>query len=117
MLRGRPQRSGPALAAAAVWILASEPEALFQVGAQLSFCVVAALSWAPRSGATGRGAELLARTLVAALAAAPILAWHGLETSRVTVLANLLLLPWVGAALLPAALLSSIAIAAGAPRP
>jgi competence protein ComEC len=42
----RPQIAGASLAAAALWILADEPDALFQPGAQLSFAAMAAFVWA-----------------------------------------------------------------------
>ena len=129
MLRGRPARSAPPLAAAALWILVREPAALFDLGAQLSFAVVAALgASAPAAPArpdpaTGRrvgsrappGAVGLRRSASACLAAAPVLAWHGAGTSGVALLANVVALPLLAVGLLPAALLAALACGAGLP--
>ncbi len=116
-LRGRPGIAGAALAAAALWVLAEEPDALFQPGAQLSFAAVAAFVWMMGRPAA-REARMTAalRTSATAIAAtAPIVAWHGGGVSGAALAANWLALPWLGFAVLPAALVA--AITAGADLP
>ena len=117
MLRARPARFGPPLAAAGLWIAAREPGALFEPGAQLSFAVVAALGLgAARASAAAPipGSETLRRSATAGLAAAPILAWHGGGLSPVALAANVLVLPWLAGVALPAALLAAAALAVAA---
>jgi len=119
VLRGRPQLAGAALGAAALWILAEEPDALFQPGAQLSFAAVAAFVWAARrrDGARARfGAIALRHSATAIVATAPIVAWHGGGVAGIALAANWIALPWLGGAVLPAALLAAIAAALDVPR-
>jgi competence protein ComEC len=123
MARRRPGLAGAALGAAALWILAREPHALFDAGAQLSFGAVAAFLWARRSGSTashgGSRAEsirsaiedALRRSATAIVATAPLLAWHGGGVSIVALVANLVALPWLGGVVLPIALCSATAAA------
>jgi competence protein ComEC len=126
----RPQLAGASLAAAALWILADEPDALFQTGAQLSFAAMAAFVWALRrpaheqrirwpSLAFGSLRETCAAALrasaTAIAATAPILAWHGGGVSSAAVAANAIALPWLECAVLPAALIAAVAAATELP--
>ena len=114
--RGRPQRPGPVLGGAALCILAGEPQALFDPGAQLSFAAVAGLVYVVRGPAAPRAAAravaaALRQSAAAGAATAPILAWHGIGVPLVALLANLVALPWLGLLLLPAALVAALACA------
>ncbi len=118
IVRFRPQRPGAPLAAAALWILAREPAALFAAGAQLSFSAVAALTWAAPAGEstrTGVGCAALRRSATAILATAPLIAWHGGGVPLVALAANLVALPWLAAVVLPSALVAAVASAAHLP--
>jgi competence protein ComEC len=112
----RPGAWGPSLAAASVAILAVEPEALFDAGAQLSFAGSAALAsrgarGAPgAAGAPGRSAALadgLRTSATALLATAPIAALHFGRSAPFALLANAIAVPWTGLVLLPGALASA----------
>jgi competence protein ComEC len=111
--RRRPQRTGASLAAAALWILAEEPDALFQPGAQLSFAAMAAFAWALRRPAAReqRIAAALRTSATAIAATAPIVAWHGGGVSSAALAANAIALPWLECAVLPAALAAAVAAA------
>lgn len=106
----RSPRAFHPLAAAALFVLAVEPQALFEAGAQLSFAACAALiSAARRAASEGRGVRaalvsLLRTTAAASAATAPIAAWHGLPAAPLALPANALAVPWTGVALLPASL-------------
>ncbi len=111
-------RSGRAfhpLAAAALFVLALEPQALFEAGAQLSFvacaALIAAARRAPRPGAGLRAwlDSLLRTTASASAATAPIAAWHGLPAAPLALLANAVAVPWTGVALLPASRAAAVA--------
>ena len=107
----RPAAATTSLAAASVAILAFEPAALFDPGAQLSFAGSAALAAAivrdrPReahrlSRAISEGLRVSATAL---LATAPIAAAHFGRSAPFALLANAIAVPWTGAVLLPAAL-------------
>jgi competence protein ComEC len=120
--RRRPAARAPALAAAALAVLAAEPAALFAPGAQLSFAATAALLGAahlpPRAPERGRARRALAETAAATAAAmaatAPLAALHFGVAAPLGALANLLVLPVVGAALLPAALGATLLALLGA---
>lgn len=112
LARRRPSRRGHPLAAAALWILAREPAALFEAGTQLSFAASAALLLAtrredePDQGAGGRLRRALGVSSAAICATAPIAA-SGIGVAAPAALgANLVLVPWTTFVLLPAALLS-----------
>jgi competence protein ComEC len=113
VLRGRPQLAGAALSAAALWVLAQEPDALFQPSAQLSFASIAAFVWALRRPPSPEHRALATvRTSATAIAAtAPIIAWHGGGVSSAALAANAIALPWLGIAVLPAALVAALAAA------
>jgi len=121
ILRGRPAaRSHPLLAAALV-ILALEPSALFSPGAWLSFAATAALVAAAGS-AEGEGLRHAVATLARAsatafLATAPVAAAAFGVATPWAVPGNLVLVPWVGGLVLPAALASvgALAMAPAAP--
>jgi competence protein ComEC len=131
VLRGRPQLAGASLAAAALWILTAEPDALFAPGAQLSFAAMAAFVWAlrhpasfaqraegerrPSGGRERRIAATLRTSATAIAATAPILAWHGGGVSSAALAANAIALPWLGCAVLPAALAAAVAAACELP--
>ena len=106
----RPQLAGASLAAAALWILAEEPDALFQTGAQLSFGAMAAFVWTLRRPARERRIAAALRTSATAIAAtAPIVAWHGGGVSSASVAANAIALPWLECAVVSAALVAAVA--------
>jgi competence protein ComEC len=113
----RPQLAGASLVAAALWILAAEPDALFQPGAQLSFAAMAAFVWAlRRAPARERRIRAALRTSATAIAAtAPIVAWHGGAVSGAAVAANAIALPWLECAVLPAALTAAVVAAVEPP--
>jgi competence protein ComEC len=113
----RTARAWHPLAAAALWVLAVEPEALFEAGPQLSFAACAALIAAARHGtasnrtAQARLVSLLRATAAASLATAPIAAWHGLPAALPALPANAVAVPWTGVALLPASLAGAVVAA------
>ena len=113
VMRGRPQLAGASLSAAALWVLAEEPDALFAPGAQLSFAAIAAFVWAMhRPVEPERRIAATLRTSATAIAAtAPLVAWHGGGVSIAALAANWLALPWLGIAVLPAALAAAVAAA------
>jgi competence protein ComEC len=103
---GRHPASWNALAAAALVVLASDPAALFEAPFWLSFAAVAGLlAWRIPAG---RAASLVHSTCAASLATAPLLAGLGLPLPAGSLLANALLVPWVGVALVPAGLVAAI---------
>jgi competence protein ComEC len=112
----RTARAWHPLAAAGLWVLAVEPEALFEAGPQLSFAACAALIAAARHadasevgpGLRARLASLLRATAAASLATAPIAAWHGLPAAPLALPANAIAVPWTGVALMPAALTGAL---------
>jgi competence protein ComEC len=120
-LRRRPGRRGHPLALGAIVVLAFEPGALFEAGAQMSFAASAAILAAlggqtetQREGGVGprvrRGIDALLRTSAVAIAAtAPLGALHFGRVAPVGVLANLIAVPLTGMFLLPASLLAALA--------
>jgi competence protein ComEC len=119
----RPERAFHPLAAGALWVLAAEPAALFDAGAQLSFVACAALISAAhrrpagsrRSGARAWLSSLLRTTATASGATAPIAAWHGLPAAPLALLCNAVAVPWTGAVLLPASLGAALLALTAAP--
>ncbi len=119
-LRGRPTQRGAALAAAAVFVLAREPESLFDAGAQMSFAASAALSAAgarsaaadPETPLARRALDaivgLLAASSAAMAASAPLAATRLGVVAPAGLLANLAFVPWTGFVLLPAALAAGL---------
>src|SRR5690606_11643817 len=122
----RPAPRGAPLVAAALLVLAFEPAALFDLGAQLSFAASAALVWAarppaapPEEPAHGWRARVrdgllgaLGATAVAGAATAPLAAGAlGVASPAWALAANALAIPWTGAVLLPASLVASLAAA------
>jgi competence protein ComEC len=120
-LRRRPGRRGHPLVLAAMIVLAFEPGALFEAGAQMSFAASAAIlaglggrKRADRQGRIGvrirRDIDALLRTSATAIAAtAPLAALHFGRVAPVGVLANLIAVPLTAALLLPASLLAALA--------
>ncbi len=110
----RPLARGQGLALAALLVLAVEPEALFDAGAQLSFAASGALLLAPRARVPRRGGarewlraalrELLDSSALAGLVTAPLAAWHFARLAPAALAANLVAVPWVTGALFPASL-------------
>jgi len=100
------------LALAAMLILALEPQALFEPGAQMSFAVSAALLLSAGRGeaVAGRWAlrvfftDLLRMSAVALAASAPIVARSFGALAPAGALWNLVAIPWTGFVLLPCAL-------------
>jgi competence protein ComEC len=111
------------MAAAAMAILAFEPAALFEAGAQLSFAAAGALVFAARCpdrrergwwGARVNAIETVARASATALAAtAPIAGWHFGEVTPNGLLANLIAIPWTALLILPSALLCALVSGCG----
>jgi competence protein ComEC len=120
-VRRRPGRRGHSLALAAIIVLAFEPGALFEAGAQMSFAASAAILAGLGAGKrefreAGIGSpvfryiDALLRTSAAAIAAtAPLAAVHFGRLAPVGVFANLIAIPLTAALLLPASLLAAIA--------
>jgi competence protein ComEC len=107
----RPGAAANSLAAASIAILAFEPGALFDPGAQLSFAGSAALAAAigrDHRGDAHRVMHVLTAGLrvsaTALLATAPIAAAHFGRSAPFALLANALAVPWTGAILLPASI-------------
>ncbi len=113
----RPGAWGPSLAAASVAILACEPEALFDPGAQLSFAGSAALAAraaraeagdAKRAGRLATAfSDALRTSATALLATAPIAALHFGRSAPLALVANAVAVPWTGVVLLPSALVAA----------
>jgi len=121
-VRRRPGLRGHPLALAAIVVLAFEPGALFEAGAQMSFAasaaILAGLGGRKRTDSAGgvgsrirRNVDALLRTSAAAIAAtAPLAAVHFGQVAAVGVLANLIAIPLTAALLLPASLLAALAV-------
>ncbi|MBI5137635.1 MAG: DNA internalization-related competence protein ComEC/Rec2 [Nitrospirae bacterium] len=122
LLLGRRAHGPTGLAAAALLILAADPAALFSASFQLSFVAVLAillalerlpeppegprpLPWRLRRWAL----SLLLVTLAAGLATAPLVAWHFGQVNWPGFVANLLLVPMLGVAVLPLGLAAAVA--------
>ncbi|MED5262262.1 MAG: ComEC/Rec2 family competence protein, partial [Myxococcota bacterium] len=118
---GRRAASREALSGAALAVLALQPAALFDLGAQLSFAATAALLFDPWAGepaapnageirSRGRARRFLGRSIrgsaTALAATGPILALHGVAVTPVALLANLVLVPVFGFVVLPGCLLA-----------
>lgn len=118
-LTRRPVRAPTLLAGASMIVLAIDPAALFDVGAQLSFAASAALLLAlraaserPADAASARIREALrdglSTSALATAATAPILALRLGVTSVAGLIVNLVMVPWCGIVLLPASLLATL---------
>ncbi len=107
--RSRPALRGSGLSAAALTILAVEPAALFDAGAQLSFAAAAALTCDP-VGARSRSG-VLRSSASAILATAPLAALRFGAAAPGALLFNAIAVPLVGFVLLPAALVLVPALA------
>jgi competence protein ComEC len=118
-LRARPVPRGHPLALAALAILAVEPQALFDAGAQLSFAATAALVFAARAPtvppaetrfARGRAAlaSVLRASATAVAATTPLVAFHLGRAAPFGWLANLVAVPLTGALVLPSALAAAL---------
>jgi competence protein ComEC len=119
-LRRRPGPRLHPLAAAALLVLALDPAALFEAGAQMSFAASAALLMArpiaSRDASGGAAArQLLATTAVAVAATSPFAAHHFGAAPLAGLVANLFAVPWTAAVLLPSALVAA-AVALFAPE-
>jgi competence protein ComEC len=123
VVRGRSSLRAEPLAAAAIAVLTLEPAALFEPGAQLSFAATAALMFAASRSDRGepgawvlrsRALEDAARASASAVAVtAPIAAWQIGSAAPFALLANLVAIPWIAFALLPASLLAALALGCG----
>jgi competence protein ComEC len=116
VLGGRPGASWNALLLAALAVLVLDPASLFEVGLWLSFLAVAGiLLWRPAGSVASR---LVGCTLGAGLATAPLLAGLGAPIPALTVLANLVAVPWFGSVVVPLGLASgAVGAALGGPAP
>jgi competence protein ComEC len=111
------------IAAAAMMVLAFEPGALFEAGAQLSFVAAGALVFAaPRPERPDRGwlgarvdtLEVAIRSSATVVAAtAPISAWQFGAIAPIGLLANLIAIPWTAFVVLPSAMLAGLATGCG----
>jgi competence protein ComEC len=111
---GRRRSGAHVLAAAAMVVLAFDPGALFELGAQLSFVASAgllgSLQDSTRSGSWSGAVSGLIRSSASAVAVtAPVLACHAGPVTPVGLTANLAAVPWTAVVLLPAALTSAAA--------
>jgi competence protein ComEC len=109
----RPVRRAAPLVCAAIAILATDPAALFDAGAQMSFLATAALVFALRPAASepSRGplAALFDASALATAATTPIAAAAIGVISPWGLVANALAVPWTGFVLLPASLVAAVA--------
>src|SRR5690606_35401445 len=120
-LRRRPARRAAPLLAAAAAVLALDPAALFDPGAQLSFAATVGLVAARRPERTAleppgvrrrlgaRVADLLASSAAAGAATAPLAAAIFGSAAPWGVTANLVAIPWTAFVLLPLSLLAALA--------
>jgi len=122
--RGRAGRRAEPIAMAAIAVLAAEPGALFDPGAQLSFAAAAALAYsvprrlrepAPTKRAAARvfATDAMRASASAIAATAPLAAWHFGTVAPLALVANLIAIPWTGFVLLPAALCAALAASIG----
>jgi competence protein ComEC len=117
LVLGRRRSGAHLLAAAAVVVLAFDPGALFDLGAQLSFVASAALLGSlqdpHRSGSSswlqGAVSSLIRSSASAVAVTAPVMACHAGPVTPVGLAANLAAVPWTAVVLLPAALTSAAA--------
>ncbi len=120
----RPLRRGAPLALAALAILAFEPEALFDAGAQMSFLASGALIFglrrepeadaAARTGFRAAVLDLLDTSALATAATAPVAAAVIGSVSPWGLVANLVAVPWTGFVLMPISLAAGL-LAGAAP--
>ncbi|NPV60771.1 MAG: DNA internalization-related competence protein ComEC/Rec2 [Actinobacteria bacterium] len=119
-LRGRDFDFLPALGAAMMFMVASDPGAAAGVSFQLSFAAALGISVLHRplesllAGSRRRGSALLAATLAAQLSVAPLLLYRFGEVSLLAPLGNVLVIPLV-APLMAMAMLSALLGMAGLP--
>lgn len=116
----RPLRAGDRLAAASLAVLAADPAALFDVGAQLSFAASAALLLARPLGQPDAARpetqarvwrsvrEGLSTSALATAATAPLLAAQLGVSAPAGLVANVLAVPWTGLVLLPASFVAAV---------
>ena len=106
----RPIHGVQLLCLAALPILILEPQALFDLAAQLSFVASAALLLARRPvQGQPSGLHALVRTSATAIAAtAPLLAWNGASAGLLGLVANVLAVPWFAMLVLPTALFATL---------
>lgn len=95
-----------AVSAGVLCIAVFDPSATFELGPQLSFVATGALLWDSRvPGAGWRRSLRVSATVIAATA--PVLAVHGVGSTPMGLLANLVAVPWTGVVLLPASLIAA----------
>ena len=114
----RPIRRGAPLALAALAILAVEPEALFDAGAQMSFLASGALIFgsrrelerdaAARTGWRAGLLDLLDTSALATAATAPVAAAVIGSVSPWGLIANVVAVPWTGFVLMPICLVAAL---------
>lgn len=113
--RGRATARLAPIWCAALWLLASEPHALFSAGAQLSFLASAALLLAAARAHEGVRLGPLAASATALAVTAPLAALHFGSRAPLALFANAALVPWTASVLLPVTLASSAMLALGLP--
>jgi len=112
------------LSVAGLCVLLVAPQAVFELGAQLSFAATSALLVAHRNrgddaflensyfgGLLERCRFLLHLSAIALIATAPWLAWHGLSPGGAGLILNVVAIPWLTWVLLPASLVAASAVA------
>lgn len=111
-----------AVALAAIVVLGLRPEALLSPGFQMSFAATLALVWVfgllkelewPGRGWTGRVMTVVLSSAVAGLATAPVAAAQFNQVAHYGLIANLLSVPVMGTLVMPAALISVLAMPFG----
>ena len=123
LLRDKPYNPANTLAAAALCILAVFPPGLFSVSFQLSFAAVSAIFFglylfsgvlrpagARVSPGIRAGYRILVFTLISVFAIAgtlPLVLYYFNQASILGVASNLILVPWIGFAVVPAGLISA----------
>lgn len=120
VVRGRGGARAEPIAMASIGVLAVEPAALFDPGAQLSFAAAGALAFSAsrplRDAPATRMKRMVSvvsdamRASASAIAAtAPLAAWQFGSVAPVAPIANLFGIPWTGFVLLPTALFAAAA--------
>jgi competence protein ComEC len=132
ILLDRPALALRNVAVAALLILLVDPESLLDIGFQMSFAAVVALIslyeaarrrlWGGPGGRDPPGplamlalflAGIVLSTVIASLAVAPFAAYHFHKSQQFAVLANLVAIPIVNFLIMPAALVTLVAMPAG----
>jgi competence protein ComEC len=126
--RGRTGARAEPIAMASIGVLATEPAALFDPGAQLSFAAAIAIAYSAARSSNDTAKTRLGRMVLvvgdalrvsasAIAATAPLAAWQFGSVAPTAPIANLIAIPWTGFVLLPASLLAAAATWFGSDLP